>query len=102
MLERIGFKYVERIDPFDGGPHYEAQVADVTLIRKFRSASIGVDDFEDEADEMLIGYEPPAGKGRFRSVRCPARFDDRKVYLPARVKEALEVSAGDKVGVIPF
>lgn len=26
MLERIGFKYVERIDPFDGGPHYEAQV----------------------------------------------------------------------------
>lgn len=102
MLERIGFKYVERIDPFDGGPHYEAQVADVTLIRQFRSASIGADDFEDAADEMLVGYEPTAGKGRFRSVRCPARFDDRKVYLPARAKEALEVSPGDKVGVIPF
>ena len=23
MLERIGFKYVNHIDPFDGGPHYE-------------------------------------------------------------------------------
>ncbi|MBS1153304.1 MAG: arginine N-succinyltransferase, partial [Myxococcaceae bacterium] len=24
MLERIGFRYVNHIDPFDGGPHYEA------------------------------------------------------------------------------
>jgi arginine N-succinyltransferase len=26
MLERIGFRYVDRIDPFDGGPHYEAKL----------------------------------------------------------------------------
>jgi len=23
MLERVGFRYVERIDPFDGGPHFD-------------------------------------------------------------------------------
>ena len=31
MLERVGFRYVERIDPFDGGPHFEANTSDVTL-----------------------------------------------------------------------
>lgn len=25
MLERIGFRYAERVDPFDGGPHYVAR-----------------------------------------------------------------------------
>jgi len=26
MLRRVGFRYAERIDPFDGGPHFFAGV----------------------------------------------------------------------------
>lgn len=63
---------------------------------------MGEADFEEEADEMLVGREESTGKGRFKSVRCPVRFDGRKVYLPKRAKLALEVDAGDRVGVIPF
>lgn len=29
MLERIGFKYTGHIDPFDGGPHYEGELAEI-------------------------------------------------------------------------
>src|SRR5512146_1730946 len=36
MLERVGFRYVDRIDPFDGGPHYEARAEDITLVRAYR------------------------------------------------------------------
>src|SRR5512140_1995319 len=32
LLEKIGFSYVSRVDPFDGGPHYEAKLADVTVV----------------------------------------------------------------------
>ena len=46
MLERIGFRYVERIDPFDGGPHFEANLADVTLVRRFRTVKLAAEDFE--------------------------------------------------------
>ena len=37
LLERIGFKYEHRIDPFDGGPHLEANTDQVTIIRNTRS-----------------------------------------------------------------
>ena len=31
MLRRVGFRYAERIDPFDGGPHFVANADEVTL-----------------------------------------------------------------------
>jgi arginine N-succinyltransferase len=102
MLERIGFKYVSHIDPFDGGPHYEADVRDITLVRRFRTAKLGKEDFENEADEVLVAHENPEGKNRFRAVRCPVRFDDQRVYLPARARELLGAKPGDKLGLIPF
>src|SRR5512142_1158938 len=40
LLDRIGFRYVNRIDPFDGGPHYEARLQDVTLVRAHRRATL--------------------------------------------------------------
>ena len=33
MLRRIGFEYAERIDPFDGGPHFIAKTDDITLVK---------------------------------------------------------------------
>jgi arginine N-succinyltransferase len=33
MLQRIGFRYAERIDPFDGGPHFTARTEDIGLVR---------------------------------------------------------------------
>lgn len=34
MLTRVGFEYVEHVDPFDGGPHLWAKVDDVVPIQK--------------------------------------------------------------------
>ncbi len=36
LLESIGFSYSGRIDPFDGGPHFEVATDDITLIRDAR------------------------------------------------------------------
>lgn len=33
MLESIGFRYMEEVDPFDGGPHYRALKNDISLIK---------------------------------------------------------------------
>lgn len=37
LLESIGFQYSGRVDPFDGGPHYEADTDQVTIVRDTRS-----------------------------------------------------------------
>ncbi len=102
MLERVGFRYVERIDPFDGGPHFEADVSDITLVRRYRTAKLADDDFEQEGDDVLVAYERDSGRNRFRAVRTQARMDDQILYLPARAKEMLGAPVGSRLSVIPF
>jgi arginine N-succinyltransferase len=102
MLERIGFRYVERIDPFDGGPHFEANVADITLVRRYRTMKLGEEDFDLEGDDVLVAYERESGRTRFRAVRTQARLDNQVIYLPARAKEFLGAPTGAKLSLIPF
>lgn len=33
MLEAIGFKYINEVDPFDGGPHYRAKLKNIKPIK---------------------------------------------------------------------
>ena len=35
MLEDIGFKYMEEVDPFDGGPHYRSKLTDLRPYKDF-------------------------------------------------------------------
>lgn len=102
MLERVGFKYVERVDPFDGGPHFEAQTAEVSLIRRYRTAKLAEDDFEEEGEDMLVAFERDSGRNRFRAVRCQVRFDNHHAHLSAKAKELLGCAPGTKLTFIPF
>jgi arginine N-succinyltransferase len=102
MLERIGFKYVERIDPFDGGPHFEANLQDVTLVRRFRTARVHPEDLEAEGEDMLVGVSRDTGRNRFRAVRTQVRLDHKSAILPARVKEVLGLEPGAKISCVPF
>lgn len=36
MLRRIGFQYAERVDPFDGGPHFVCDTDRIALVREAR------------------------------------------------------------------
>src|SRR5205814_1517778 len=40
MLRKIGFQHANRIDPFDGGPHFIARTDDITLVRQTRRARV--------------------------------------------------------------
>lgn len=40
MLEKLGFQYKDCIDPFDGGPHLEAQTDDIWLVQQTRRAVV--------------------------------------------------------------
>jgi len=102
MLERIGFKYVEHVDPFDGGPHFEANVGEITLVRKFRTARLGEQDLELEAEDALVALERDSGRNRFRAVRTSVRFEDKVVSLPKQAKEILGAEPGAKLSIIPF
>lgn len=103
MLERIGFKYVERVDPFDGGPHFEARTQDILLVRQFRTARVSAEPLGTEpAEDLLVAVDRDGARNRFRAVRTQARLDDQAIFLPPAARELLGVTTGARVGAIPF
>jgi arginine N-succinyltransferase len=102
LLERIGFKYVNRIDPFDGGPHYEAKLSEITLVRAHRRAKLAADPLQGEAPEALVALARADGRMRFRAVRCAARVNGEQVRIPEEARERLEAKVGDRLHLVPF
>jgi arginine N-succinyltransferase len=102
LLERIGFRYVSRIDPFDGGPHYEARLEEVTLVRAHRSARIAPEPLREGGAEALVAREARAGRERFRAVRCEVREAGARVRLPGPARRLLGAEEGERVHWIPF
>ena len=77
MLRRIGFEYAERIDPFDGGPHFIAKTDDITLVKATRNARVVALPAGEDAGARCYG--PRLGRARSR-----AALRRRRLALPPR------------------
>ena len=103
MLRRIGFEYAERIDPFDGGPHFIAKTDDITLVQGVadgaRGGAAAGDD--DGPPVGLVSVERDRAP-HFAATGSRFRLEGGDVGLPAATIEALGVQPGDSVGVLPF
>jgi arginine N-succinyltransferase len=117
ILERIGFQYDERIDPFDGGPHWSARTDKVEPIRRFRRLRLATEPLpdalaqlaespevvkEENLEDRLVAVERGTGRNRFRCVRTLCRLSDASIELPKEARAALGVRKGDRLCTIPF
>jgi arginine N-succinyltransferase len=102
MLDAIGFRYVNRVDPFDGGPHWECRTDDVTLVRARRTTRLSPTPLGGEGQDSLVALEPRNGPDRFRAVRCPARSAGDGLRIPAEAASRLGARAGDRLDAVPF
>jgi len=102
MLEQIGFRYVDHIDPFDGGPHYEATTAEISLIKRYRSSRVSPRDLTQPGMEALVASGRASGRNRFRAVKTQVALDNRQAMLPGTAKDLLQVEPGAAIGIIPF
>jgi arginine N-succinyltransferase len=104
MLLKAGFRYAQRIDPFDGGPHFHARTDEITSVKNARVLTVaGV-----VAADALAGAAPSivaverAGGPPFAAVRAPARVEAGGVLLSEAAAATLAVATGDRVGVLPL
>jgi arginine N-succinyltransferase len=102
MLERLGFQYVHRIDPFDGGPHYEAPLAGISLVKACRRGALEEASLRGDAPWQLVARTLTRGPSRFRAVRTPARLANGRLALPAEATRLLGARAGETLHLIPF
>lgn len=101
MLEKLGFKYNDFIDPFDGGPHLEAVTADIEIVKQTRWTELGsaVAPASAKRRGMVSRLE---NDGEFRSAVVEyADSEDGRVRLTKAAMEALAFEPGMKVGVTP-
>ena len=119
MLRRIGFDYANRIDPFDGGPHFQARIDDVALVRETRRVQIA-DEIPGEvpdnvpisrvASRFLVAAESAPrslatvapGDSLFRAAAITAVLDGDFIHVSPRDRLLLAVTSGDEVACLPL
>ena len=104
LLRRIGFRYAERVDPFDGGPHFTAMTDEITLVRSSGQYRVGalLDSGAKPQKRGLFATELPVAPW-FRAVL--ASFEDLPGGLRAMERTAaktLGVDVGDSVWMLPL
>lgn len=102
ILEKIGFRYLNQVDPFDGGPYYGVARDAISSVRERRQLVLPGRVFEgvrpDNAPLALMNADARLG---FRAIVVPLDAD----YAPLLSKdgrEALGVGPGDRVSVTPL
>lgn len=105
LLRRIGFRYADRVDPFDGGPHFFAETDEISLVKDTRRLVAGppLEVGDHGASRALVAVEI-AGPPYFRCVAADVRLPERTgwVSIERAAHERLGLDAGGDVWVLPF
>jgi arginine N-succinyltransferase len=103
MLRAIGFEYAERIDPFDGGPHYQARTDDVSLVKNTRRAKVvAIDGADDGRPYGMVAVEH-ATAPRFLATGTRFRLmGTGEIGLTDVTRSTLRVKPGDEVAYLPL
>ena len=98
LLESIGFEYLHEVDPFDGGPHYGADVDKITVVQNTREVKlVEQGDRAQFAGGALVGTRRD---GEFRAVwSAIEKRGDGSVALPAPAMNSLQVSEGESISI---
>jgi arginine N-succinyltransferase len=100
MLRRIGFRYAERVDPFDGGPHFVAGVDEVSLVRHTARSRVAVTD--EVLHERYLVARSLDRTPWFHCVPANARRAEGRLLLGVDAAAALGVGEGDEVTSLPL
>jgi len=94
-LERLGFEFAGRIEPFGGGPILEARLDDIRLVGLTRKATLG----DPAKDYPLFGLVSIEGPGKFRAVRSSYCENGDRISIPGEAAGFLSAQVGDTVGL---
>ncbi len=96
MLRTVGFTYANRIDPFDGGPHFQAKTDEIGLVKRTKKTVVRQMTGDDGGTDALVAVELPTSPF-IRAVRTRVREHADGLDLPPEAAATLEVEAGQAI-----
>jgi arginine N-succinyltransferase len=80
MLENIGFKYTNEVDPFDGGPHYRAKMKEIKPIKEMFECEILIRESIIKSDKTSVLASLPAAPGEFKAALISGNLNKGTYY----------------------
>jgi arginine N-succinyltransferase len=102
ILEKIGFRRLRQVDPFDGGPYVGASRDAIASVNERRQLVLpGLPREAPETDDETLVLISAESRDGFRATVVPVDADDSP-YVAKTAREALGVGAGDRVSITPL
>ncbi|OQW52400.1 MAG: arginine N-succinyltransferase [Proteobacteria bacterium SG_bin7] len=98
ILEKIGFKNLEEIDPFDGGPHFGVDTKDITIVKSTVVRTVSKNDKAQYNQRALLGVDKGTDfLGAYSLV--DAKSGGNEINIPQPVQKLLGLESGQKIFV---
>ncbi len=100
LLRRIGFRYWNRVDPFDGGPHFIGEMEEISLVR--RAARLAWRLGNPPADRRAVVAVETAESPYFRAIAVPAALHSDHVVLGREAVAHLALDPSTPLACLPL
>jgi arginine N-succinyltransferase len=102
MLENVGFKYTQEVDPFDGGPHFRCKLKEITPIK---NKIMGIYDKKlkfnsSKAEEVLLKI--PSKKYDFLAIKTKIYRKKNLISIDEKIANTYKVKDKAELFAIPF
>lgn len=94
MLESLGFKFKEEVDPFDGGPHISVPTKDISIVKMAKHRKLSKKNSTREGFSPKGMFSIISSQG-FRSCASAFDLDGEDVILPEKTKQLLGAQSDD-------
>jgi arginine N-succinyltransferase len=97
ILEQAGMRYLNQIDPFDGGPYYGCAVEDLAPVKAYATYRVTGGEPGRDAPRYIIAVQ---GARVYCAVASQAQQLSKTIKVPEPVREILGAKEGDSLDVV--
>jgi len=99
LLNRIGFKYKDEVDPFDGGPHLGCPTKECTIVRNMKRYKLKRTKSGTFEQNALVGM---TRDGSYLGSASSFRVEGGEIVLPEKTWVLLNLSEGEEICLSPL
>jgi arginine N-succinyltransferase len=102
LLEQAGMKFLNHVDPFDGGPYYGGATAELVPVRERRSLRLRTRELAVDGSRRYLVAHEDSHRG-FRAVQTIALEEKGgRLIVPPGVMKALGLEEGASADAVPL